>query len=289
MLTSTSRRAWLSNGAGEPWQVGERGARALRSELGLGDAPIDIRDVIRRRGVLLAIQRFPTEWGDGRYLKKGIRNLIILNATIGDSNRARFTAAHELGHHELHRDQQEVVVYIDTNVHAPARTKNREEREADAFAAYLLAPTDALLRELHGVPGRDVTPDHIVGLMRRYGLSYTSLAYRVHNAGLISATTRNRLLELGEGHVRQLLSAFPPRDDDAFFSSPQLPDDFRASALALYEHRHVTLERLAELLRITQDEALALVREAGNEHPASLEPDEDAVAELRALAEGDIA
>jgi Zn-dependent peptidase ImmA (M78 family) len=277
----------LASAAGEPWKVGERGARALRSELGLGDAPIDIRDVIRRRGVQLAVQAFPEEWGDGRYLKKGNRHLILLNSAIGDANRARFTAAHELGHHELHQDNQEVVVYIDTNVHAPAQAKSDAEREADAFAAHLMAPSEALRRDLHGIPGKEITPETIVQLMMRYGLSYTSLVYRIHNAELMSATSRNRLLAQGEGHVRELRALYPARDDDEFFLNPQLPGQYRAAVLKLYEQRHITLERLAELLRIDPEEAGDVVRKVGIEREPGLEPDERAVAELRALAERD--
>src|SRR6185312_1143367 len=134
LRTWRTRRKSLTTAAGEPWQIGERGARALRSELGLGDAPIDIRDVIRRRGVTLAINTFPSEWGDGRYIMKGARCLILLNASLGSAARARFTAAHELGHHELHRDNQDVVVFVDTDIHSPAARKPPHEREADAFA-----------------------------------------------------------------------------------------------------------------------------------------------------------
>jgi Zn-dependent peptidase ImmA (M78 family) len=275
----------LQNGAGEPWRVGERGARALRSELGLGDAPIDIRDVIGRRGVQLAIQEFPPDWGDGRYLKKGNRHLILLNASVSDANRARFTAAHELGHHELHQDNQEVVVYIDTDIHAQRR--NNAEREANAFAAHLLAPAEALRRDLHGIPGKEITPEKVVELTIRYGMSYEALVYRIHNAGVISATTRNRLLEGGRGRVRELQALYPSRDDDAFFLTPQLPAEYRAAALKLYEERHITLERLAEMLRTSAEEAADFAHKVGLERERGLEPDEAAVAELRALAEGD--
>ncbi len=50
---------------------GERAARALRHELGLGIAPIDIWDVLRRRGVHVAVRDFGDQAGDGLYLWKG--------------------------------------------------------------------------------------------------------------------------------------------------------------------------------------------------------------------------
>lgn len=276
----------MTSAAGEPWQIGERAARALRSELGLGDAPIDIRDVIQRRGVQLATDIFPDDWGDGRYLKKGSRYLIILNAAGGPARaaRARFTAAHELGHHELHRDNQDVVIYIDTDVHSGG--KSRPEREADAFAAYLLAPTEALKRDLADVPPREVAPELVADLMRRYGLSYRATVYRMHNAGAITAGTRNRLISAGEGRWTELQAIRGGREDDAFFLNRQLPSDYRSAALKLYENRHIELPRLAELLRLDDlEEVQKIVSEAGIEREPGLEPDDDAVAALLALAD----
>jgi Zn-dependent peptidase ImmA (M78 family) len=273
----------LTSAAGEPWHIGERAARALRSELGLGDAPIDIRDVIRRRGVTIAIGAFPSEWGDGRYIKKGDRYLILLNASAGTPARARFTAAHELGHHELHRDNKDVVVFIDTDVHSPTGRKPPHEREADAFAAYLLAPTEALRRDLAAIAPKDITPDAVFQLMKRYGLSYKSLVFRLHNANIVSATIRNRLLLGGEGRVHELQEMYGPREDDPFFSRPLLPPEFRRAALQMYAHRHITLTRLAELLRISESDAQAQAAAAGVSRDPGLEPDEAAVNELVVL------
>lgn len=277
----------MATAAGEPWQSGERAARALRSELGLGDAPVDVRDVIRRRGATLAIGSFPSEWGDGRYIKKGDRCLVLLNSNAGSPGRARFTAAHELGHHELHRDHREVVVFVDTNVYARAAEKSREEREADAFAAYLLAPTEALRRDLVGVAPKDIAPETVFLLMKRYGLSYTSLVYRLHNSGVIRASVRNRLLLDGQGRKRELEQLYGPRDDDPFFSRPLLPPEFRRAALQMYRHRHISLARLAELLRVSEADAEAQAAAAGAAREAGLEPDDAGVDELLELAEQD--
>lgn len=270
--------------AGEPWEIGQRAARALRSELGLGEAPIDIRDVIRRRGVQLVVGDFEQGWGDGRYLKKGDRYLIVLNATIGDAYRSRFTGAHELGHHELHRDNQEIVVHIDTNVYSKASPK---EREADAFAAYLLVPDEALKRDLKDVNPAQLTPDETVQLMIRYGVSHRTLVYRLHNSGMIGASTRNRLLAQGAGRIEELKKLYGPREDDVFFERPQLPASFRSAALKLYENRHIELGRLAELLRTTVDKTRAEVQRLGVEREPGLAHDEAAVEELLALADRD--
>lgn len=273
--------------AGEPWRVGARGALALRSELGLGDAPIDIRDVIRRRGVILAIGAFPSEWGDGRYVKKGNRYLILLNSSLGGAARARFTAAHELGHHELHRDNQDVVVFVDTDIYSPAGKKPPHEREADAFAAYLLAPSEALRRDLAGTAAKEITPETVFHLTKRYGLSYQSLVYRLHNTNLISATLRNRLLLEGEGRVHEFEELYGGREDDAFFSRPLVPPEFRRAALQMYGHRHITLRRLAELLRVSEADAEEAAAAAGLAREPGLELDEGGVNELLELADQD--
>jgi len=220
-------------------------------------------------------------------VKKGDRHLILLNASIGSPARARFTAAHELGHHELHRDNEDVIVFIDTDVHSPAGRKPPHEREADAFAAYLLAPTEALRRDLDGVAAKDITPDSVFQLMKRYGLSYKSLVFRLHNANVISATTRNRLVLAGEGRVHELEETYGPREDDPFFSRPLLPPEFRRAALQMYAHRHISLSRLAELLRISESDAQAQAAAAGAARDPGLEPDEAAVNELLELVNED--
>jgi hypothetical protein len=103
--------------------------------------------------------------------------------------RQRFSAAHELGHFVLHRDEMGGRVAIaDTVIEVSDETSSRHEREANRFAVELLMPTEALrkladsFRKAHGVCPRG------------------PLAYRLAAELLVSREAmRYRLNELGVG------------------------------------------------------------------------------------------
>ncbi len=133
------------------WLPGKRAAQALRLELNLGFAPVNVWDVIRDRGVKLARHEFGEGRGDGFYLWHGGRALITINSSERASKQ-RFTAAHELGHHELHRFEADELAIADKNV----SNTGGDPREvvANAFAGYMLAPDEALRQDLAGRTGK---------------------------------------------------------------------------------------------------------------------------------------
>lgn len=101
--------------------------------------------------------------------------------------RQRFTAAHELGHAVLHRDQMETFL-PDHMISEADEPTQQHEREANLFAAELLMPRELLqaraaeLRSTHGVCPRLV------------------LAYRLASELLVSREAmRYRLKYLGLG------------------------------------------------------------------------------------------
>lgn len=263
-----------------PWMQGERAARALRHELGLGIAPIDIWDVLRRRGVHVAVRDFGDQAGDGLYLWKGSEAggvaLVVVNSTMRPA-RQRFTAAHELGHHELHRFEAANVLIADEDV----GESDGDEREvaANAFAAYLLAPTEDL-RESVKASGGPPTPAGIVGLMRRYGLSYRAMAYRLRGTGLVTQKDLEHLLADGEGRIERLMRSQGFTEDAVFPAPTGVPELLAQGAMALFKAGVITEARLAELLDMTVEGSLAAVRDAGMERPEEPDMDEEAVREL---------
>ncbi len=262
-----------------PWMQGERAARALRHELGLGVAPVDVWDVLRRRGVHVALHNFGEAGGDGLYMRRGSEAagvpLIVVNSAKRPS-RQRFTAAHELGHHELHRFEAADVLIADEEVMADG-----DEREvaANAFAAYLLAPTEDL-RESVKALGGPTTPTGLVGLMRRYGLSYQALAYRLRNTDLINQKTLDSLLADGEGQIARLMRSQGYAEDSAFPAPTGVPEMLARGAMTLFKERVISEARLAELLGMTVRQALAAVSDAGMERPEDPDFDAEAVKEL---------
>jgi Zn-dependent peptidase ImmA (M78 family) len=262
-----------------PRLQGERASRALRHELGLGIAPVDIWEVLRRRGVYVAVHDFGETGGDGLYMWRGSEAagvpLVVINSAKRPS-RQRFTAAHELGHHEMHRFEAADVLIADEEVGTDG-----DEREvaANAFAAYLLAPTEDIRDSVKSFGGT-ATPATLVGLMRRYGLSYQAVAYRLRNAGLINKATLDSLLAEGEGQIQRLMKSQGFAEDSIFPAPSGVPDLLARGAMALFKNRVITESRLAELLSMTPEQALAAVRDAGMDRPEAPDFDAEAVKEL---------
>ena len=262
-----------------PYLQGERAARALRHELGLGFAPVDIWEVVRRREVFVALHDFGETGGDGLYVWRGGEvagvPLIVVNS-VKRPSRQRFTAAHELGHHEMHRFEAADVLIADEKVGTDG---DERETAANAFAAYLLAPTEDLRDSVKALGGPP-TPAGLVSLMRRYGLSYEALAYRLRNAGLIGQKALDALRAAREGQVARLMKR-QGFDEYSIFPPPtEIPEVLSREAMRLFKDRVISEARLAELLQTTIDEALDAVRDAGMERSAEPDFDEEAVKEL---------
>ncbi|WP_298443539.1 XRE family transcriptional regulator [Ferrimicrobium sp.] len=119
---------------------------------------------------------------------------ILINASQA-YNRALFTLAHELGH-VLADDG--TVFRIDLNL---AGTDERE-RVANAFAAELLMPEE-IVRNYLDSWGRNIRS--LAKMMTRFGVSWQSLVYRLHNLQMIDADRRDNLRAIGfTGLLREL-------------------------------------------------------------------------------------
>lgn len=116
---------------------------------------------------------------------------IVINASSRPS-RQRFTAAHELAHHEMHRFETDHLLLADQDIFA---SHDDKEVEANAFAAYFLAPDEGIRQRVGGDTGESISQDMVVELMGVFGLSYDAMAYRLLNAGLINRPERDALME----------------------------------------------------------------------------------------------
>lgn len=102
-------------------------------------------------------------------------------------SRALFTLAHELGH-VLSRDGAAI------NIDSDMRARTDGERMANAFAAALLMP-EPEIRETIDRFGRGA--DCLARMILRFGVSYETLIYRLHNLQIINATGRDSLRSIG--------------------------------------------------------------------------------------------
>src|SRR5581483_5838332 len=102
-----------------------------------------------------------------------------------------------------HSEDEENVVFVDD---APgAGEKDPREKEADAFAAYFLAPAKALKADLESVG--TITFDTVIDLMARYGLSYRAMVYRLNNSEIINRKQADELIAAGEGRIEAAVTA----------------------------------------------------------------------------------
>lgn len=262
-----------------PWKQGEHAALALRHELALGNGPIDIFEVIERREVPLAWQDFGADGGDGLYVLKDGQPLIVLNSAPSPA-RKRFTAAHELGHHELHGQSGQDTFIRDQDVYA---TKGRDgEVAANAFAAALLAPRAGIEDELGGAraAGGEIDARGVAALMGVFGLSYRATVYRLHNCGFIDSLQRDQLLAEGKTRVAQLRSAAGLPSDETPVRSVHVPAEYTEHVIALWQHHLISDVRFAEMLRMEPGAATRYRDEHALTRSAHAPPDGEAVQRL---------
>ena len=140
-----------------------------------------------------------TGHADARVVRAGDIAYLAIAASARGTPRARFSIAHELGHHLLHRDVDAI-----ERIHGRPRTAGREfrvEREADRFAVELLAPV-ALFAPRCSSPRP--TFDDVALLARAFDLSFTvsarrwaelapaACAFVESKSGVIARVTRSR-------------------------------------------------------------------------------------------------
>ncbi|MCL6448437.1 MAG: ImmA/IrrE family metallo-endopeptidase [Armatimonadetes bacterium] len=159
-----------------------RGAEARR-EAGLNLlVPVDIWKVLQASEI--SILKKPLKSNiSGMFLKKGFVKLVLINTsrTVGHQN---FTGCHEYFHLLYDQDDKKIcrAGEFDSN--------DSNEREADYFAAYFLAPDEALEfqveRRLKG-KRRALNIADAIALEQMFGMSHQAMLIRLKEAGYIHA------------------------------------------------------------------------------------------------------
>jgi Zn-dependent peptidase ImmA (M78 family) len=158
-------------------------ARTLLLEVGVKAAPVPVERIIKSRGIILQYAPLSDELSGMAFIRDGV-GIIGVNA-LHHPNRQRFTAAHELAHHQLHPDHLRAEVHVDKVFRVLHRDSlaslgvDAKEVEANAFAAELLMP-QFLLRDLVDPDGLDVDDDdRIEALARKFRVSPSAMRYRL--------------------------------------------------------------------------------------------------------------
>jgi Zn-dependent peptidase ImmA (M78 family)/DNA-binding XRE family transcriptional regulator len=156
----------------------QRAAQLVRNELELADEPIfDISGLLEDKvGIKVLWLEIASEGFFGLSVAAdGSGPAIVVNSWDRISvERQIFTAAHELGHLLLHRDEFN-----------PDETAEdvAAEREADMFAAYLLMPEPRFGKEWQEVVGLSLF-DAVMKVKRIFRVSYRTVLHRLEERGI---------------------------------------------------------------------------------------------------------
>jgi Zn-dependent peptidase ImmA (M78 family) len=166
----------------------EQQAARLLEENDVRRAPVPVEAIAKAAG--LDVRYAPTSDDvSGALIRNGDTAVIAVNSAQHE-NRQRFTIAHEIGHFILHKrterhfDEDFRIDYRNT---VSSEATERNEIEANRFAAALLMPETFLRRDLMRMEADESKGDvAIQTLAVRYKVSARAMELRLLNLGFIS-------------------------------------------------------------------------------------------------------
>jgi Zn-dependent peptidase ImmA (M78 family) len=151
-----------------------------------GELPVPVEEIVEKLGVALVVEALDRNVS-GLLFRKGREQAIGVNSAH-PMVRQRFTIAHELGHMRLHPGKELILDHVRVNLRDDRSSlgTDREEREANAFAAELLMPHVEVLKEVRRSLDRGGTTDNrfIADLAILFDVSEQAMEYRLVNLGL---------------------------------------------------------------------------------------------------------
>lgn len=161
-------------------------AQALR-ESGFNRLPISVAGIAEYYNIKVFTEEFDDDVS-GILIIEDDQPMIGVNSGH-HMHRQRFSVAHELGHYLLHGQLSRTFVdsgYIYFRDSRSSTGEHQHEMEANAFAAALLMPPEALVAEL-GQGDIDVLDEYAVGrLATRFGVSPQALSIRLARLGHVT-------------------------------------------------------------------------------------------------------
>lgn len=169
----------------------EKKAREVLEQHNVTKAPVPLENIVKSYGIRVVTKPYDatTDYQDvsGMLYRSATETVVGLNETHS-ATRRRFSLAHELGHFLLHKGD----VFVDAKVNFRNRLSSmgvdREEIEANAFAAELLMPSDLVSSEFYKLFDPNKSVDHaapIDELASRFKVSPEAMSFRLKNLGLI--------------------------------------------------------------------------------------------------------
>lgn len=240
----------------------EQAAEAARRTLGLGsDGPIP--DLLRlledEAGLFVFIVGLSDQGVDGGYQVADGDPFVIVNQDKSPV-RKRFTLAHEFGHHYLAHGAQ-----FDQRI--SFRDNSETERDANAFAAALLAPRQAIDQWFARRDDPKVDLKILVRVAASFNVSAFVIRYRLENENRISAALGKRFDEAirARQHLKVEAELGLKRPLDTISTQHAqggyVPAAMQAKIADLLRRDLLSEEAAAALLRISDEAASVQIRE----------------------------
>ena len=160
--------------------------KQLLEELGVHDPPVPVRKVARQCDARIVLVPGEEDKDLSGFLYRGSDHSIIGVNKDHVPVRQRFTIAHEIGHLLLHEHDQ---VHVDRGFRVRLRSDissqgtDRDEMEANRFAAELLMPLKMLQADVQSLEFDLTDDDALWALAKRYGVSTQAMTYRLNTFG----------------------------------------------------------------------------------------------------------
>ncbi|MCK5211321.1 ImmA/IrrE family metallo-endopeptidase, partial [Candidatus Parcubacteria bacterium] len=233
-----------------------------RRELNIGNDGIkDIFLLLESQG--LFIVRMPIDCEDLSgafyYDKDGKTGKVLIN-----SNRTRghqiFTAAHEYCHYLLDKDK-ELIIENDKEKKSPI------EQRADCFAAHFLMPQEGVDHYIHSIlenKSNQLDDIELVKTRNEFGASWLATIYHLGNLGYRFDKPMDKKIKDTAGLNRLALQMGYKAERKFNTEKTLLPAEYNRMAFNSYFNKKISLNRLAEFLRISYDEAKDKIAEIKN-------------------------
>lgn len=143
------------------------------------------------------------------------QNLIVINSDF-TYGRQRFTVAHELCHLYI----QKLLGTILCSKELESDSNNIQEKEADIFASYFLAPHEALnnfiFKSLKLQSIENIELNHVVAIEQHFGFSRMAVLYRLIRDGYLTKKKTESMTQNIKSSAAELgydISLYRPRSD----------------------------------------------------------------------------
>lgn len=204
----------------------EKAAEKIRDAWDLGGNPIpQVVEMLEERGIRVLEADAPESF-DGLAAWAGDIPFMLVNRSVKDTCRLRFTLLHELGHLLLQM---------------PYGLNTKEvEQLCNRFASALLFPADAFKAHF-GERRRHVTLQELISLKEEWGMSIAAIAYRAKDLSILSE----------DGHRRFTIACNQrglKKKEPGNYAMAERPQRFRQLALRSFAEEVISGTKAASLL-----------------------------------------